>query len=167
MILRSSASPTLPALALQEQLARALVSKGVALVRLNRSEEALQSYDAVSYKRFGASPELSLREQVARALVSKGIALGRLNRREEALQAYDCLLNKFNESVEPTLQEEVARALAGKAAVLSDVGRSEEEIGDYNSVIEQLQRMNRSETGGSLGMNFNGNSNGHRKPYIK
>jgi tetratricopeptide (TPR) repeat protein len=108
-----------------------------------------------------------MREYVARALVSKGLALAQLNRREEALQAYDCLLHKFSESVEPPLQEEVARALAGKAAVLSDMGRSEEEIGDYNSVIEQLQRMNRSETGAPLGLNMNGSSNGHKQPYIK
>jgi pilus assembly protein CpaF len=151
---------------LQEQVARAQVSKGVALSRLNRNDEAARAYDLVVSK-FADATELSLRENVARALVSKGIALGHLNRREEALQAYDCLLDKFGDSIEPTVQEEVARALAGKAAVLSDVGRSEEEIVEYNSVIEQLERMNRSQMGGSLGVNFNGNSNGHKKPYFK
>jgi len=155
-----------PVASLQEQVARAQVSKGAALSRLNRNDDAVRAYDLVASK-FAASDELLMREYVARALVSKGLALAQLNRREEALQAYDCLLHKFSESVEPPLQEEVARALAGKAAVLSDMGRSEEEIGDYNSVIEQLQRMNRSETGAPLGLNMNGSSNGHKQPYIK
>jgi pilus assembly protein CpaF len=163
MVKRFGESPAVP---LQEQVARAQVSKGVALSRLNRNDDAVRAYELVISK-FAESGDLVMQEYVARALVSKGVALGHVNRREEALQAYDCLLHKFNESIEPTLQEEVARALAGKAAVLSDVGRSEEEIVEYNSVIEQLERMNRSQMGGSLGVNFNGNSNGHKKPYFK
>jgi hypothetical protein len=61
---------------LREQVARALVNKGVTLGELGRSEEEIGVYEEV-VARFGAAAELPLREQVARALGNKGARSGR------------------------------------------------------------------------------------------
>jgi tetratricopeptide (TPR) repeat protein len=57
-------------LALREQVAIALVNKGVRLSELGRSDEAIAAYDEVE-RRFGEASEPALREQVAMALHSK------------------------------------------------------------------------------------------------
>jgi TolA-binding protein len=59
-----------PEPALREQVAKALVNKGVTLGELGRSEEAAGVYDQV-VARFGDAPEPALREQVAKALRMK------------------------------------------------------------------------------------------------
>jgi hypothetical protein len=51
---------------LAEQVARALVNKGVALGALDRSAEAIAVYDDL-LARFGTATELPLREWVAKA----------------------------------------------------------------------------------------------------
>ncbi len=56
--------------ALQEQVARALVNKGVRLGRLNRHEDAIAACDEV-VARFGDKEVPALQEQVARALFNK------------------------------------------------------------------------------------------------
>ena len=55
---------------LREQVAKALVNKGVALGVLDRSVEAIAVYDDV-VARFGAATEDSLREPVAKAKAGK------------------------------------------------------------------------------------------------
>jgi tetratricopeptide (TPR) repeat protein len=61
--------------ALREDVAKALVNKGITLAQLGRLQEAAQVYDQV-VARFGSSDERALGEQVARALAEKGAALG-------------------------------------------------------------------------------------------
>ena len=56
------------------QIATSLMSAGVALGKLNRSEEAIAVYDEV-VSRYGSAPEAALRELVANALNNKGFAL--------------------------------------------------------------------------------------------
>ncbi|MBI5892606.1 MAG: SIR2 family protein, partial [Deltaproteobacteria bacterium] len=63
--------------ALLENVAKALVNKGVTLGSLNRSEEAIAVYDDV-VKRFGNAKEPALLERVAKALFNKGFTLGSL-----------------------------------------------------------------------------------------
>ena len=60
--------------------ASALLSKGVALAKLDRMEESLDVFDEV-VRRFEKSEKTALLELVARAFFNKGFVLGRLNRR--------------------------------------------------------------------------------------
>ena len=67
--------------ALREQVAMALVNKGVALGALNRNEEEIAAYEDV-VARFGQSSEPALRESVARALINKNEVLERLSQKK-------------------------------------------------------------------------------------
>jgi tetratricopeptide (TPR) repeat protein len=97
---------------LREQMAKAFFNKGFRLGKLNRNEEAIQSYDEV-IKRFGEASEPAIRQQMARAFFNKGVRLGELNRNEEAIQAYDELIKRFGEATEPVIRKIVAHALNG------------------------------------------------------
>jgi hypothetical protein len=102
--------------ALREQVARALVNKGITLGTLNRSADAIAAYDDV-VARFGDAAEPALREQVAGALVNKGIRLGTLNRSAEAIAVYDDVVARFGDAAEPALREAVDAARAFKNAI--------------------------------------------------
>ena len=84
-----------------EEVARALVNKGVTLGQLGRNEEAIAVYDDV-VGRFGIATELP---QVARALVNKGFALGQLDHSEEAIAVYDDVVGRFGTATELPLRE--------------------------------------------------------------
>jgi tetratricopeptide (TPR) repeat protein len=94
---------------LREWVAKALINKGLALGKLERTEESVAVYDEV-VRRFGSATELSLRNQVARALANKGSALGKLERQEESNAVYDEVVQRFGASTEPALREQVANA---------------------------------------------------------
>jgi hypothetical protein len=93
----------------REQVAKALVNKGITLGALGRGEEALGVYDDV-VARFGAATELALREPVAMALVNKGVTLGTLGRSEEEIAVYDDVVARFGAVEEPELKDLVERA---------------------------------------------------------
>ncbi len=63
--------------ALQEQVAKALVNKGITLGILNRRVSEIAVYEDV-IRRFEESKEVALQEQAAKALFNKGVALGAL-----------------------------------------------------------------------------------------
>ena len=96
-------------LPLREQVAKALVNKGVVLGQFGRSDEAATIFDDV-IARFGTATELPLREQVAKALVSKGITLGQLGRGREAVAIYEDVIARFGEAEDPALKTIVERA---------------------------------------------------------
>ena len=123
---------------LQEQAAKGLFNKGVALGNLNRKEEAITVYDDV-VRRFEDAKEPALREAVARALVNKGITLGNLNRNEEAITVYDDVVRRFEDAKEPALRELVARALVSKGITLGALDRSEEAIAVYDDVVRRFE----------------------------
>jgi tetratricopeptide (TPR) repeat protein len=81
-------------LSLQENVARALASKGIVLCHLNRREEALQAYDLVIEK-YGESTEPSLQNEVARALAGKAAALAELGRSEEEIDSYNSVIEQL------------------------------------------------------------------------
>jgi uncharacterized iron-regulated protein len=68
--------------ALAEQVAEALVNKGVRLGALDRSEDAVAAYDQV-VARFGDSADPALAEQVAAALVNKGARMSGMGEEQE------------------------------------------------------------------------------------
>ena len=106
-----------PVCELVEQVATALVNKGVALGQINRHEESIESYNEV-IRRFGESTEIPLREQVAMALLNKGLTLGQMNRPEDALTTYDDLLNRLGNTTALPLQVPLAKALVSKGNTL-------------------------------------------------
>ncbi len=124
-------------MALQEQVAKALVNKGGRLGQLHRSEEAIAVSDEV-ISRFGSSTEIALQEQVAKALVNKGVRLGQLHRSEEAIAVYDEVIRRFGSSTETALQEQVAKTFFNKGVRLGQLHRSEEAIVIYDEVIRRF-----------------------------
>ena len=111
--------------AVQEWVVKALVNKGNALLRLNRTKDALDASDEVE-RRFSASD--SIVEPVAKARVNKGIALRRLNRPLEALAVWDDVVRHYGESEPATLQANVGNALLLKMGVLYKLERFEDSL---------------------------------------
>jgi hypothetical protein len=70
------------------RVGRALIEKGRALVAVDRSTEALASYDAV-IERLGAVPDGELAEHVSSAWLGQSARLRALGRAEEAESAAD------------------------------------------------------------------------------
>jgi tetratricopeptide (TPR) repeat protein len=121
--------------ALREQVAQALVDKGLRLGALGRSDEAIAVFDDV-VARFEAASEPALREQVARALVSKGITFGELGRSEGEIAVFDNVVARFEAASEPALHEQVAGALINKGNRLCAAGRNEDALAAYRRAIE-------------------------------
>jgi tetratricopeptide (TPR) repeat protein len=117
-----------------EQVAWALVNKGVTLGQMNRAEEALSVYEDVVH-RFGDRPEAGIVERVVRALYNKGVTLRRMNRFEEELSVYEELVRRFGDRHEASIVEPVARALFSKGVALSDMNRVEEALRIYEDVV--------------------------------
>ncbi|HEY2667546.1 MAG TPA: tetratricopeptide repeat protein, partial [Actinomycetota bacterium] len=91
------ASSEAPGAALQEQVANALVHKGLLLSSVDRPDEALEAYDDL-LARFGQATEAPLHEHVARALVAKGEILAQVGRGKEALETYQEIQSRFEEA---------------------------------------------------------------------
>jgi len=121
----------------EEQVAEALVNKGIVLGTLNRSEEAIAAYDDV-VSRFADAKEPALREQTARALFNKGVTLGNLARSEEEIAVYDDVVSRFADEEEPAIREQVAMALFNKGFALGTLNRSEEAIAVYDDVVNRF-----------------------------
>ena len=127
-----------------EQVARALVNKGVRLGRLDRSDEALKVYDEVT-RRFGDSDSSEIIAQVARALVNKGVTLGRLNRSDEEIEVYDEVVKRFGDTNSSEITEQVAKALFYKGITLGRLNRSDEALKVYDEVARRFGDSNSSE----------------------
>jgi len=122
----------------REQVANALVNKGVTLGELNRSQEAIAAYDEL-IRRFGDSPEPALRERVAKALFNKGVRLGQLNQSQEEIAVYDEAIRRFGDSPEPALREHVARALFSKGLSLGKHDCYKEAIEVFEELISRFE----------------------------
>lgn len=116
-----------------EQVARALVNKGVTLETLERNEAAIAVYDEV-VNRFGEASEAGLREQVARVLVSKGYNLGLLGHYDKEIRVYDELLERYGDASEVGIQKQIAQGLINKGVTLGMLNRGEEEVAMYDEV---------------------------------
>ena len=89
-----------PEPALREQVATALVNKGITLDQLGRSEQAIEVNDWV-VAQFGDAPEPALREQVAMALDNKGDSLVGLGQHRAAEAAYRRAIALKVDAVQP------------------------------------------------------------------
>lgn len=130
---RVAALPVTPT----EQIAWALLNKGIVLGQQGETADALACYEQLLW-RFSDATELALREAVAKALVNKGVSLGRQGDAIGELACYDQLLQRFSDAAEPALRELVAKALLNKGVVL---GRQEDTAGALACYGQLLQRF--------------------------
>jgi tetratricopeptide (TPR) repeat protein len=128
----------------RRRVAGALVSKGVVLGALNRSQEELAVYDEVVV-RYAKATEIELRELVARALINKGITLKNLNQADDAIATYDEVIRLFGKATEPEFRELVARAFLNKGIQLGALKRPDEAIAIFDEVVRRYGEANELE----------------------
>jgi len=126
---------------LQEQVARAMVSKGATLGKMTESKKAIRAYDEVIDK-FSASPIPNVQEQVARAMFNKGVRLGQLGRPQEAIRVYGKVVEGYQDQNQPILQELVARAMYNKGVRYTKLHDLENAIKAYDEVINSFRGKN-------------------------
>ena len=123
--------------ALREQVARALVNKGVTLGALERSEEG--SASTTRWSRASATrPSRRCASRSPRRWSTRASRSGRSSRSEEAVGVYDEVVARFGDAPEPALREQVAKALVNKGVALGALERSEEAVGVYDEVITRF-----------------------------
>jgi tetratricopeptide (TPR) repeat protein len=123
--------------ATRTQLARSMLSKGVALHTMGRSEESIAVFEEL-IRRSKEATESDVQTCVAIALVNKGIAFATLSRIEEEIDAYDEMLQRFGEAANPTLREQIARALLNRGVALESLRRSKEAIASYDELLKRF-----------------------------
>lgn len=117
----------------KSEVAAALVNKGITFSALNRTEEAIASYDEV-IKRYPGATDLALRKQLAKALFNKGCELGILKQYEEAIATCDQLVRQFGEDQDLSQKERVAKALFNTGTFLHVLDRKAEAIEAYEEL---------------------------------
>lgn len=125
----------------QEQIANALMGKGIALSELGKLDSEIDAYDEV-VKNFGNSNELILQKKVAAALINKSIVLHELGNFEKSIEIHDKLIERFGDSNELVLQDKVAAALVNKGNALFELNEIEESIKIYDKLIELFSNTN-------------------------
>jgi tetratricopeptide (TPR) repeat protein len=132
---------------LENDLAMALMNKGVALWQMGRHGEAIDCYEeAIGIRRrLVEEGRVELENDLANALMNKGTALRELGRLSEAIDYYDEAIGIFKRLIEVEgrveLENDLARALMNKGAALSLLGRLSEAIDCYDEVIGIFKRL--------------------------
>ena len=123
----------------QEQVAKAMVVKGVTLWRRKKFAREIEVYDRL-VERYGDSDAPAVQEQVAKAMVYKGVTLwGRKEFRRE-IEVYDQLVERYGDSDAPAVQEQVAKALDNKGITLRRRDGATAEIAAYEELVTRLAR---------------------------
>jgi tetratricopeptide (TPR) repeat protein len=133
---------------LENDLASALMNKGVALSDLGHHEEAIDCCEEAIgiYRRLvEVEGRVELVNDLAMALVNKGVALRKLGHHEEAIDCYEEAIKIIRRLVEVEgrveLANDLARALVNKGNALSDLGHHEEAINCYDEAIKIIRRL--------------------------
>ena len=108
-----------------------MCNRGVALVALNRPQDALEAYDEV-VRRFGKSETPALLEfGCDRPGEQRSRALGALNRPQDALEAYDEVVRRFGRerNSRPFLKASCGRLLCNRGAALDALNRPQDAAG--------------------------------------
>jgi tetratricopeptide (TPR) repeat protein len=132
---------------LENDLARALINKGIALWALGRLEEAIDYYDeAIKIRRRLVEVEgrVELENDLAKALINKGVALSDLGRHKEAIDYYDEAIGIFKRLVEEgrvELENDLASALVNKGVALRDLGHHSEALQCFDEGIGLWEMM--------------------------
>ena len=93
----------------QEQVAKAMIFKGVTLWKEEEFEREIEVYDQL-VERYGDSDAPAVQEQVAKALDNKGITLRRRDGATAEIAAYEELVTRLAHSPALAIQEWVAEA---------------------------------------------------------
>jgi tetratricopeptide (TPR) repeat protein len=139
---------------LANDLAVALINKGVALRDLGRHKEAIDCHDEAIgiYRRLvEVEGRMELANDLAVALINKGVALRDLGRHKEAIDCYDEAIEKAIEIRRRLVEVEgrvklrndlaMALALMNKGVALRNLGRLEEAIHCYKEAIGIYRRL--------------------------
>jgi tetratricopeptide (TPR) repeat protein len=133
---------------LANDLARALVNKGIALSDLGHHKEAIDCYDeAIEIRRRLVEVEgrVELENDLASALMNKGNALSYLGHPKEAIDCYEEAIGIYRRLVEVEgrveLENDLAGALMNKGVALSDLGRLSEALQCYDEGIGLWEMM--------------------------
>ena len=139
----------------QDSVVKALVNKGIILMRLDRREEAMGAFDEAA-GRFNVAGSQELRPVVATALVNKSIFLSDAGQKQEAISVCDELIAEFPTDGSDRIAEPVATALFNRANMLGEMDRVEEALAAYD---ELQNRFGTSESVGVLVPLANGQVN--------
>ena len=123
--------------ALIGSVALAISNKGFSLGALDRSEEALATYDEVIH-RYGASDKPNILEAVGKALINKGNALDASGRPKEALNVYDEIVRRFGTNATLGLRETTVTALCNKGITLGKLSRPAQAVTTYDEVVRRF-----------------------------
>ena len=115
-------------------VAQVLLTKGMLLGNLNRSEEAIVIYDEV-VARYGRNTAPEVLPAVATALVNKGVRLDALNRLDDELDVYTEVLCRFAENSLPEIADRVAVAMVNRGNTLEKLSRTQEAVEAYDQVV--------------------------------
>jgi tetratricopeptide (TPR) repeat protein len=131
---------------LENDLAGALMNKGVALWALGRHSEAIDCCEeAIGIRRrLVEEGRVELENDLASALVNKGNALSDLGRHGEAIDYYDEAIGIYRRLVEEgrvELENDLAGALVNKGVALRNLGRHGEAIDCYEEAIGIYWRL--------------------------
>jgi tetratricopeptide (TPR) repeat protein len=127
--------------AIQQQVIIALITKAMALWKLDEPHQAIAMYDEV-IRRFGGDKAPTIQENVAVALVNKAVALGVLNEPCQEIAVYDEVIRLFEEAQEPDIREMVKKALINKAITLWQIDDFDQVVmvfGEMSSRFDKLQ----------------------------
>ena len=122
---------------LQLEVAKALVSKGIAHGKRGEAEAELVAYDSM-VERFGDSGVLDIQVEVARALFNEGVTRGQRGEAEAELSAYDAVVGRFGDSAALELQVVVSQALVNKGVTHGQRDEMEAELSAYDAVVERF-----------------------------
>lgn len=100
--------------ATQQQIAIALLNKGITLRKNKQLDNAIEAYETVE-RRFGIATDIKLRKIVANALLNKGVALHYGKQFGGAIKTYEMVVSRFGDSPDLDLQNTVVNAQSNNA----------------------------------------------------
>jgi tetratricopeptide (TPR) repeat protein len=126
---------------LANDLAKALVNRGIALRELGRLPQAVTAYDeAIEIRRpLVDGGQTDLANALARTLMNQGVALRQIGELERAVAAYDEAIGIRRSLVQggqADLANELAAALMNQGIALRGLGQSGEAVAAYDESIE-------------------------------
>ena len=130
-----------PEVEIVEQIAIAILNKGLVLDRLNRKGEAIQSYEEC-VALYGCRSEVDIATLIARALNNKAAILWDSRCEDKAVLACKELIANYKDRSEVIIAEQVARAMFNNGIILTHLNRKDEAIQSYEELIGLYRNRN-------------------------
>ena len=129
---------------LQRLIALVKIDKGIALSKLEKSDEAIELYDslAVQYHNLDGVENQYI---LARLLYAKAGILWKSKHFDLAILEYDNLVVNFEHSKEDKFGYVVAQAIFSKANVLNETGLIDDEIATYDQLVSRFGSLEKLE----------------------